>query len=233
MEYRDKNIVVTGAGKGIGLELCIQLLEAGAQVAATVRGAMTPELTKLKETMPDPLHILNLRVDDDRSAMGFGRELANSFKWLDILINNAGVIGDTLQGLEEVSAETVLSTFNTNAVGPIRVTQAALPLLLKAKSPKVVQISSLMGSIQDNGSGAYYAYRMSKAALNMFNRSLSRDYPGITCLTLHPGWVQTDMGGKQAPVQPKESVAGLLQVISSREAKSGDFRDFRGKELPW
>lgn len=234
MEFQGKNVVVTGAGKGIGLELCIQWLEAGAHVVGTLRGPVTPELLKLREIMPPAkLHILPMKVDDDHSVTEFGKALADHFQRLDILINNAGVIGDSLRGLEGVSAETVLSTFNTNALGPLRVTQAVLPLLLKAQSPKVVQISSLMGSIQDNESGAYYAYRMSKAALNMFNRSLSKDYPQITCLTLHPGWVQTDMGGQQAPVAPKQSVAGLLKVISNREVKSGDFRDFLGKELPW
>ena len=114
------------------------------------------------------------------------------------------------------------------------VTQALLPCLERAAAPKVVNISSLMGSIEDNSSGGTYAYRMSKAALNMFTKTFAVDFPKIATLTMHPGWVKTDMGGANAPTEKTESVKGLLKVILASSLKNtGQFIDYEGDKLPW
>src|SRR5262249_2933625 len=121
-----------------------------------------------------------------------------------------------------------------NSVVPFEMTQALLPYLKKSKQPKVIHITSLMGSIEDNSSGGYYAYRASKAALNMINKSLTRDHSWLTSVVMHPGWVQTDMGGPQAPTSTRDSAQGIWQVINGLGSeKSGHFYDFKGKELPW
>ncbi|MBX9768184.1 MAG: SDR family NAD(P)-dependent oxidoreductase, partial [Bdellovibrionales bacterium] len=171
-QMKDWNTVVTGAGKGIGLELTRQLLAMGTKVVATVRGQATPELEKLRSDALGRLQIHSLDVLKEGAAEALAKSI-EPLGPLDLLINNAGVIGDKTSGLEHVTTDVVLNTFDTNSVGPLRVTRALLPLLLKSAHPRVVQISSLMGSISDNSGGGYYAYRMSKAALNMFNKSLS------------------------------------------------------------
>lgn len=232
-QIEDWNTVVTGAGKGIGLELTGQLLGLGARVIATVRGPIPPKLEKLQSESSGRLKIHTLDVLSESGAETFAKAI-EPYGHIDLLINNAGVIGQKSVGLEGIALDVVLNTYDTNAVGPIRVTRALLPLLLKSEHPRVAQISSLMGSISDNSSGGYYAYRMSKAALNMFNRCLAKDYPKMICLALHPGWVKTDMGGEEAPTTPAESATGLLKMMTSAKiSHSGQFYDYRGKALSW
>lgn len=138
---------------------------------------------------------------------------------------------DTLQKLSIADME---MTFRTNTFSPVVVVKTFLPNLKRGKSPRLINITSLMGSIADNSSGGYYAYRMSKTALNMFAKSFSIDYPDIITLTLHPGWVRTNMGGPEAPTLPRESARGLYALIKqAHKDQSGHFMDFRGKELPW
>ena len=153
---------------------------------------------------------------------------------VDILINNAGVYLDDDVAFESLDSKMILESFNTNSIGPIRVTQALLPLLKKARAPKVASVSSLMGSMADNKAGGAYAYRMSKAAVNMFTRSLAADEREMTVITLHPGWVKTDMGGDRAPLEPAKSAEGLWTVIESATPDdSGKFFNHAGRELPW
>ena len=116
----------------------------------------------------------------------------------------------------------------------MRVTRAFLPHLRQSAQPKLIHITSLMGSIADNESGGYYGYRMSKAALNMFNKSFAIDYPEVISLVVHPGWVKTDMGGPQAPLPPEIAVRGILSVVNRATTKqTGKFFDYEGNELPW
>jgi NAD(P)-dependent dehydrogenase (short-subunit alcohol dehydrogenase family) len=138
--------------------------------------------------------------------------------------------------LEALDFSDLLHTFDVNALGPLRATRALLGRLREAPMKKIAQISSAMGSIDDNTSGGAYGYRMSKAALNMANKSMSLDLAadGFTCLVLNPGWVQTDMGGKNAPTPVRESAAGLIKVIDGATAKdSARFLNFDGKEYAW
>ncbi len=152
---------------------------------------------------------------------------------IDVLINNAGIYGRA-HGLEALELKQVEEVLLTNAVAPMRVTRALIPSLKKARQPKVVHITSLMGSIADNESGGSYGYRMSKAALNMFSKTLSVDFPEFISLVIHPGWVKTDMGGKDAPLEIRDSARGILTVIEkSTPQHSGRFFDYEGEELPW
>jgi NAD(P)-dependent dehydrogenase (short-subunit alcohol dehydrogenase family) len=126
--------------------------------------------------------------------------------------------------------------FATNALGPLRLTAALLPALRRGSVRRIIHLSSRMGSIGDNRMGGSYSYRLSKAALNMAVRNLHVDLHGEGFITvvLHPGWVQTDMGGPQAPLRPEQSVRGMLTLIDKLQpSDSGRFLDFDGQELPW
>ena len=128
----------------------------------------------------------------------------------------------------------VEKVFRTNVIGPFVLCQKALPFLEQSSQPKIVQITGQMGSIADNSSGGSYAYRISKAALNMFNKSLSVDYPKIASIVVHPGWVKTVMGGPNSTMSIEMSVKGILKVIDDLTlAQSGKFLNSRGAELPW
>jgi NAD(P)-dependent dehydrogenase (short-subunit alcohol dehydrogenase family) len=176
--------------------------------------------------------MLHVHEIDLENVAGPGRlVLALSGKPVDLLINNAGVLFNQ-DNFTIMNFEQIRQSFEVNTILPMRVCQALHPLLRKGS--RVVQITSLMGSIADNESGGYYGYRMSKAALNMFNRSYSIDFPEFTSVVLHPGWVKTEMGGQSAPVTPSESVAGMMGIIEKLSTEqSGKFFDFEGNELPW
>ncbi len=221
--------LITGAGRGIGLEFVRQLRERGEDVVATVR---RPEAWAPLQKLGARVEVLD--VNDDASVAALARSLEGTA--IDLLVNNAGVYGQKGVGLEGVDLEDALATFRTNALGPLRVTRALLPSLRAGAGKRVVHITSKMGSIDDNQSGGSYGYRASKAALNALNKSLSIDLApeGLVCAVLHPGWVQTDMGGASAAVEPEESVRGMLRVIDGlTPAEAGRFFDFRGEEIPW
>ena len=128
----------------------------------------------------------------------------------------------------------VSKTIEINTLGPMKITQVLINKLLHSSNGKSIFITSKMGSIADNHGGSYYSYRMSKTALNMFCRSLSIDYPTITSMVIHPGWVKTDMGGPNAMISIQESCVGLTRVIlEATKSSSGKFIDFKGNDLPW
>jgi NAD(P)-dependent dehydrogenase (short-subunit alcohol dehydrogenase family) len=155
---------------------------------------------------------------------------------LEILINNAGVMGSR-EGLAELDLDRVRRTFDVNAMGPLRITRAFLDLLRAGRSPRrIVNMTSLMGSIDDNRSGDAYSYRLSKAALNMATRSMAVDLreDGIVAVVLHPGWVRTAMGGPNARTPVDEAVSSLVRTIASLDMeRSGGFYDKDGRPLPW
>jgi len=229
------NVFLTGANRGIGLKFCEKLLEKENQVFATTRSIENSyELKKLHLKHEGRLHLLELDCADSQSILGLSSKIKH-LSHLDLLINNAGVFSESNRApLREYSKNDFLESFQVNTFAPLEITTALLPKLILSKNPKVVHITSLMGSITDNTSGGFYAYRMSKAALNMFHKSFSIDYPNILSLVLHPGWVQTDMGGKDAHITTEVSVNGLLSVIESTSLKeSGSFYNYNGQKLPW
>jgi NAD(P)-dependent dehydrogenase (short-subunit alcohol dehydrogenase family) len=227
-------IVVTGAGRGIGLELTKQLLTRGEAVEAGVRDpARSAGLDELGRAHADRLRVHACDVADDGSVRSFAEALGH--EPIDVIINNAGVIGK-LQPLEELDMVDMARTINVNALGPVRLTRALLPLLRKGAARKIVHISSKMGSLADNTGGGSYGYRMSKAALNMASVSMARDLRAakIATVVLNPGWVKTDMGGKNASTPVAESVRGMLRVIDALTLEtSGKFFGFQGDEIPW
>ena len=226
--------VVTGANRGIGLELVAQLVAQGHHVLATARQPERAEaLSALTSAHPGQLEILALDVSDPASITAFGQAVGD--RPVDVLINNAGVL---LRGggPGELDYEKIELTFRINTLGPLRVTEALLPALRAAAQPVIANITSQMGSIADNTSGGAYSYRISKAALNMAIRSLSLDLgrQGMVALVLHPGWVQTDMGGPNAKITTAQSVTGMLSTIQRATAEhAGKFWSWDGTELPW
>jgi len=220
-------VLVTGANRGIGLEFASQLKAAGYNVIGTAR--KPAEAVELKAL---GVRVEQLDVTDTDSVADLAAALADTP--LDLVINNAGVGGQGVNKLAKIDFEQMARTFNVNSAGPLRVTQGLQGNLAAGKGKTVVHISSIMGSIENN-KGGYYSYRASKAALNMLNKSLAAELgkQGFVCVVMHPGWVKTRMGGEAAPVQPQDSVAGMLKVISGLQAAdNGRFFDYQGQELP-
>jgi NAD(P)-dependent dehydrogenase (short-subunit alcohol dehydrogenase family) len=161
---------------------------------------------------------------------------------VDVLINNAG-IGGKWNPLVEMDFDDMSQVMDTNAIGPLRLSAALIPAVLKGVTRKVVHLTTRMASLADNTpagvygfAGGAYAYRMSKAALNAGMRTMAVDFRehGLITAVLNPGWVQTDLGGKMAPTRVDEAVQGLLRVIDELTlANSGRFFDYQGKEVPW
>ena len=222
------NCFITGGNRGIGLEFAKQLSEKGHHVLAGFRNPKSTD--KLKKIIPNE-NILHLNVIDEQSIIDTVTELKSRVNHLDLLINNAGIIGSR-DGLKKIEMNDHLNTFQTNTLGPLFVTKHCRSLL--GKGSTVVNISSLMGSIDDS-SGGSYSYRISKAALNMVTKNLHQDLnsKGITVVAFHPGWVRTRMGTPIAPVSKKRSVSGMLKVLEEQNDISGKFINFKGEELPW
>ncbi|MBC7691444.1 MAG: SDR family oxidoreductase [Methylotenera sp.] len=225
---------ITGASRGIGLELAHQALEAGNEVSVVVRNPEKSEgLQALHSKFPETLRIFTGDILSDESIKSFSKALPAG-KPVDVLINNAGAYLDGDDEFVSLDLTKVMDSFAMNSVGAMRVTQSLLPKLQKSSHPKLVNITSLMGSIDDNSGGGSYGYRMSKAALNMFNRSFSVDFPKITSVVVHPGWVKTEMGGAGAPTETAESAAGILKLISGlKSSDTGKFFDYEGDSLSW
>jgi len=221
-------VLITGANRGLGLEFARQFKARGWHVIGTAR---KPDEAQALRKLGAQVELLD--VSDDASAQALGKKLAG--QPIDILINNAGVIGENVRSFTDMDFNKMVQTYQINALGPVRVTQALYENLKQGKGHKVVSITSIMGSISMNFGGAY-DYRASKAALNMLSNTLAKELgkDGFICVVLHPGWVQTDMGGNSAPVTPKDSIGGMIAVIDGLKGDAnGKFFDYTGKELPW
>lgn len=228
--------VVTGANRGIGLELVKQLSERGDSVEACARNPR--DAADLQALAGDRVHIHPLDVTSPSSVHALARALDGVP--IDILFNVAGVYGGPSQSIrqmaDDLALQDVADTYQVNAMGPLRMSVALLPNVRRGTAKKLVHVTSGMGSISDNTSGGYYAYRMSKAALNMMSRSLAVDLKseGITSVVINPGWVQTDMGGRSAPTPVSESVRGILREVDrATVADSGEFLNWRGNRYAW
>jgi NAD(P)-dependent dehydrogenase (short-subunit alcohol dehydrogenase family) len=214
---------VTGANRGIGLELCRQLKERGFEVIGTARRD-APELEALG------VRVERLDVADPASVGALAGRLSDVT--IDVLINNAGILERT--PLEDLDLDAIRRQLEVNAVGPVQVTAGLLPRL--ADGAKVAFITSRMGSIADNTSGGAYGYRMSKAALNAAAVSFAHDLKdrGIAVVILHPGFVKTDMTGGRGDVTADVSAGRLLDRIDALSIDStGQFLHAKGDVLPW
>ena len=219
--------IITGANRGLGLEFVRQLMDSNWTVYAICR-------TPSKELLA--LQPAQVFVGDVRSQSDIQTVFESIQGPIDVLINNAGIADGRWPTLEDVDWDVALDVLHVNAVAPMMVTQTALPLLRKADNPCVAMVTSLMGSIADCHSGRSYAYRASKTALNMFTAAARNELQnsGIRSVLLHPGWVKTDMGGQNAPVDVMTSVAGMLEQIHSTSIEhSGRFVEYTGAILPW
>ncbi len=228
-------VLITGANRGLGLEFCRQYVRDGWKVVACCRNPDTSRALMELDKSRQHLTVWRLDVGDLAQI----DDLASQLKGqpIDILINNAGVYGDTPKTafgrIDYARWEEVL---RINTLAPVKLTEAFTDHLRAGHSRLTVAVTSLMGSMGDNSSGGAILYRSSKAALNAAMKSLSFDLRafGIGVLILHPGWVKTDMGGTNAPLGVEESVAGMRHVIDQFDPSlSGQFLNFRGEVQPW
>ena len=232
-----KRILITGASRGIGLEMCKQLSEQGNEVIATYRSPTSAgsllELTSENKN----LHSYQLDVNSSESVKTAIRLIAEKFTSLDLVFNNAGILDWSPLG--EVTAKSFQSIYNTNVVGVFRVSEEVIPLLTKGSNPLIINLSSRLGSIELRGQsqlGGAIAYQCSKAALNMLTKQMSIDYNkhGIRAIAISPGWVKTDMGGTEAKYEVSESVNLFLSQIDKLPASlNGIFLGEDGKMIPW
>ncbi|XP_078525508.1 C-signal-like [Lissotriton helveticus] len=251
-----RTILITGCNRGLGLEMVRQLLEkpnAPEQIFATCRTPESPQSQALNELAAkhSNLKVIQLEVTDPESVNKAVKEVEAHLKGagLNVLFNNAGIL--TPSSLENVDAEDMLHVYSTNVVGPLLVTKAFLHLLKKAAKDNneagmscskaaVINMSTRLSSIAVCHEKFEFApvvsYRCSKAALNMLTQCQSLGYKsdGILCTAIHPGWVQTDLGGSEAPLTPPDSVKGILNVLYSlTEKDNGCLLDWEGKTVPW
>jgi NAD(P)-dependent dehydrogenase (short-subunit alcohol dehydrogenase family) len=237
--FTGRSVVVTGANRGLGLELCRQLSAAGATVLASCR---TPERASELAAL-QPAALLSCDVGDAASVAAFGAALAARTRSVDLLINNAGINGLALGAPKDdrhtlaIDPEVFLGEVRVNAVGPMLVTRALLPLLEGGGEAVIVNVSSQLGSMAVGlRAGSDVGYNASKAALNMVTARTSAELAGrgITTICVHPGWVQTDMGGPGAAMTPADSAAALLGIVARLgPADNGRFIDYTGDDHPW
>ncbi len=234
-----QTVFITGADKGLGLSLAKAFLKSGFQVFAGVYFS-GEELHKIAAEFPGMLALIGLDVSDRSSVRRAAQEVSAAVSALDLLINNAGVnLEKPAQSLEELDFADghIDRTMQVNAFGPLYVVQQFLPLLEQGAGKTIVNISSEAGSISDCTRKDEYAYCMSKAALNMASKILHNSlHPhGFTILTLHPGWMRTDMGGPQADLHPDEAAEAILLLATDKEHPAGEtiYMNYRGEALPW
>ena len=219
-----RTTLITGANRGIGLELARQLSARGDRVIAVVRQG-NPELSQLSIQVE-----AGIDVADHTSIRALTERLQGTR--LDVLINNAGIL--SMDSLDNLDIDGIRRQFEVNALAPLRVTHALRSCLHEGS--KVAIVTSRMGSLSDNTSGGMYGYRMSKAAVNMAGISLAKDLAprGIMVALLHPGYVRTDMTDGHGNIDPSQAAKGLIQRIDALDlSTSGQFWHANGETLPW
>ena len=226
--------LVTGANRGLGLEMTRQLLQRGDRVVAACRHpGKALALTRLAGEYPGKLHVMPLDLADARSIADLARGIGALDLDLDVFVNNAGVLveGERFGAIEPKSLR---DSFAVNAEGPFLLTQALNPHI--ADGAKIVNLSSTLGSISRTDSLYSPSYAISKAALNMATRllSIALGERGIVVVALSPGWVRTDMGGAGAPSKPEQAIASMLRVIDHlAPSDNGRFLSQNGETIPW
>jgi NAD(P)-dependent dehydrogenase (short-subunit alcohol dehydrogenase family) len=237
-----QHILITGANRGLGLEFTRQYLARGERVFAGSRQpAAASSLHALQARYPPRLSVVALDVADAEAIQTWHQAVQSQTDRLDLLINNAGIYSsggsdEPAERLGELSFEAALRVLRVNAVGPLLVAQQCLALLRAGHHAKIISLSSGYGSVSSNSGGFPYYYSASKAALNMFMRSLAADAKrwGITTVLLDPGWVRTDMGGPGAPITPEEAVRRMIRLIDSLTLRqNGRFLNWQGHEQDW
>jgi NAD(P)-dependent dehydrogenase (short-subunit alcohol dehydrogenase family) len=229
---------ISGANRGLGLAITQVALGEGDTVLAGCRQPeKSEELKKLKTQYASRLVFIPLDVVSDSSVKDAAAQAAKAVPQVDILMNVAGISpGPANASLEQVDLEKCREAFEVNVLGPLRVTRAFLPLLKKSNHPRVVHFTSGLASLSGKAEGGFYAYGVSKTALNMLSRTMSFDLKedNIISVVLDPGWVQTDMGGPNAPLKPLEAATPIVKTAKElTPEKSGQFIYHDGKQLNW
>lgn len=228
-------VLITGASRGIGLELAYQYARDGAQVHACARDLVHAEhLLALAAKFPEQIDLHCLDVTSDSQIKALDRALGDSS--IDVLVHNAGSYGPRRIKFGETDRQIWHQVLEVNTISPLMLTQALYTRVAASAQKTVAMMSSKVGSIADNQSGGGYYYRTSKTALNQVVKSLSVDLSGfgVRVIALHPGWVQTAMGGPNALITTEESVKGIIQVIENKkDYTSGGFYNYDGSSLPW
>jgi NAD(P)-dependent dehydrogenase (short-subunit alcohol dehydrogenase family) len=228
-----KLALIIGANRGIGLGVTKAFLQQGWDVIATARiPGQATALHQLDSAHPGHVTIPALDVNDPAALDGFAAALGS--RQPDIILVNAGVSGPDHRSASAATAQETGALMFTNAIAPIRLARS-LAGHIKPGAGVLAFTSSFMGSVAENP-GGHELYRASKAALNSLSRGLWSELRsrGITMVSLHPGWVRTDMGGPSAAVSIEDSAAGIVEVLQQQAgAHQHRFLDYTGRELPW
>jgi len=231
---KQRTVLVTGASRGLGCEFVRQYAAQGYRVFATSRSPIgASALDEVCRDFPGLIERFSLDVANLQSVAKLQQALRG--RTIDILINNAGVWGGEHQTIGDIDYEAWSNAFEVNAIGPFRMIVAFRTNVALSEEKKIVTLTSEMGSIGLGGHGAY-AYRSSKAAANRVMRSAAEDLreEGVFVLTIHPGWVRTEMGTEHAPLTPEQSVRSMRRIIGSLDERiCGRFLTVDGRELPW
>jgi NAD(P)-dependent dehydrogenase (short-subunit alcohol dehydrogenase family) len=240
-----RRILITGSNRGIGLALVQQyLLQENTLIFATCRQPATADaLNALAHEQPERVKVLRLDVADTESIAASSRAVAAQVDGLDMLINNAGILPGGVDNREPNSASfgaleagAMLHVFHVNSISPVLVTQAYADLLRKGNQARVINVSSDAGSIAQQQHGCSYSYPASKAALNMLTRCLAGDLrdDNITVISIHPGWIQTDMGGVRARLTLEQAIPTMVKVMDDLTvADTGSFLNWDGDHVAW
>ncbi len=231
-----KTILITGANRGIGLELARQYANDGWRVLACCRHPEKADvLNKLVAQYPERLKVHALDVADHAQIERLAQTLSDES--IDLLINNAGIYpASDAGGFARTNYAEWMTAFSINTMAPLKMVESFARQIIRSKQKIVVTITSQMGSVEDNSSGGNYLYRSSKAAANMVVKSLAVDLKekGVIAVALNPGWVKTDMGGSNAMISVERSVTGMRQVIGKLTlSDSGKFWGHDGQLIPW
>lgn len=239
---KQKYALVTGTDHGVGLALAEELLKRGYYVVAARLNSDEQLIDRLQEAHSEGMAIVTVDIGNDESVADMKEQVKELVPYLDLVINNAGILGDMQKVLgEELDFEEMKAVINVNALGPLRVTNALEDLLLKGEDKTVINISSEAGSIADCWREGWFGYCMSKAANNMQSALVHNNLrkQGGRVIVMHPGHVATYMRGHldtTARLTPEESAKGILQVVLEGELPLGErpvYVDYKGDSLPW
>lgn len=230
-----KTVLITGANRGLGFEHARRFAQRGIEVFATARTpASADALNRLAAAHPGKFTVLHYDASDPHAPAQLKEALADTP--IDLLLANAGAMGESGQALGNIHVQQVLELIRINALAPLKLVEALIYNITLSPRKLLAFQSSRMGSIGDNRSGGSYEYRLSKGAVNMIVRNLSIDLKprGVLAVALHPGWARTRMGGAGAPVTVEDAVAGQQKLLDALTPEhSGRFFNYDGTELPW
>lgn len=225
-------VLITGANRGLGLELAKEFLKHGHTVIATYRmAAEVKKFTELRSRFKDTCIAVHHDVTQDNELSDL-IYCVTKIRKVDIVINNAAVSLTPFQQANNLDIRNLRTILSTNFLGPLKVIKSSLPFLKKSRFPLIANVTSLMGVVKENKEGGYYSYRMSKAALNRATQLGALNYPKMAWLLIHPGHVQTRMGGQGARISATSSAQGIYKLISTLKGKTGNLGMFNWNGTP-